>query len=168
MNFDRLQGYIDELRGDVYPQPPDSGHTSWALDALFTWRDSISQSRNVIDIGCGEAFLQPVFDGLGLEYAGICIGNDFLVSNENRRTVYSMDFHDIGFPDNSFDLVFSRHALEHSPMPILALMEWHRIARNKLMLILPNPEYWGWAGRNHYSVFSDEQIRYLLIVTGKH
>jgi hypothetical protein len=37
------------------------------------------------------------------------------------------DFHFIDSGGEIYDLIFARHALEHSPMPILALMEWHII-----------------------------------------
>ena len=40
------------------------------------------------------------------------------------------DYNFLEYPDNSFDLVFSRHSLEHSPFPVLTLMEWYRVARD--------------------------------------
>ncbi len=47
-------------------------------------------------------------------------------------------------------------------MPLLALMEWHRKCNKYLGLILPNPEYWGWGGRNHYSVMNELQAKFLI------
>lgn len=162
MTIEKIMGYLDELSQDIYPQPQDPGHTSWSLDVLETWRLRLSDAHSVMDVGCGEAFLQPWFELVGMEYAGVCRGEDFLKASSMRRTVYDMDFHFLDFPDERFDLVFSRHALEHSPMPLLALMEWHRVAKKFLILVLPNPSYWGWAGRNHYSVMQFEQAKFLL------
>jgi SAM-dependent methyltransferase len=70
------------------------------------------------------------------------------------------------FDSESFDLVYSRHSLEHSPFPLLTLMEWHRIAKHWLLVILPNPEHYGWAGKNHYGVMNWEQAEYFLDRSG--
>ena len=57
---------------------------------------------------------------------------------------------------------FPRHSLEHSPMPLLTLMEWHRVARQYLMLIVPNPDYYTYIGKNHYAVMDKQQLSWLL------
>lgn len=161
MNLYNIQRYLDELRFDIYPQPPDAGHTAWSMDVIDGWDLTIRACRSVLDVGCGQAFLQPAFEMRGLRYAGVCLGDDFSIARHKRRTVYEMDFHDLGFPDDSFDLIFARHVLEHSPMPLIALMEWHRVGKN-MILVMPRPEYWGDVGRNHYAVMSNSQIRFLL------
>ena len=58
--------------------------------------------------------------------------------------------------------MFARHALEHSPFPILSLMEWHRVSKQHLVIVNPNPDYWGWAGRNHYAVANLTQLKFYL------
>ena len=64
---------------------------------------------------------------------------------------------------NFSTIIFSRHYLEHSPFPLLTLMEWHRVSKKYLCLVLPNPEYFTYVGRNHYAVMGDKtQIRWLL------
>ena len=73
-----------------------------------------------------------------------------------------MDFNFLEHPDKSFDLIFSRHSLEHSPFPLLSLMEWHRVARNWLILVLPTPRSFPLGGRNHYGIMSASQARFLL------
>ena len=45
-------------------------------------------------------------------------------------------------------------------------MEWHRVAKKFLCLIIPKPKFWGWAGRNHYSVMSLLQARFILARAG--
>ena len=51
-------------------------------------------------------------------------------------------------------------------MPLLTLMEWHRVAKKYLMLILPNPDYYTYLGRNHYSVMDKQQAKWLLRRSG--
>jgi SAM-dependent methyltransferase len=162
----RIEKYLRELSSDIYPQPPDVGHTAWAVEVLEEWKTKLSSCSNVLDVGCGEAFLQTWFEELGMAYSGVCIGQDFSNAKILRKTVYEMDFHSLDFPDSHFDLLLARHSLEHSPMPLLALMEWHRVCNHVMILVLPNPSYWGWAGRNHYSVMNEEQAKFLLDRSG--
>lgn len=47
------------------------------------------------------------------------------------------DMHDLPFADDSFDLVASRHSLEHVLIPYLALMEMKRVSRKYLLVVVP-------------------------------
>jgi len=71
---------------------------------------------NILDIGFrgGEGGLVvPVFDG--------AIGVDIGYPGYDGRT--------LPFPDNSQDMVFSSHCLEHIPAYVKALQEWHRVLK---------------------------------------
>lgn len=154
--------YLGELQYDVYPQPIDSGHLEWSRETIKIWENEIRECKTVLDVGCGEAFVQPMFRSLGVEYLGIGLNEqDILVARSRRRNVALRDFHNLsGLPD--FDFIFARHSLEHSPAPLLTLMEWHKHCVKYLGLVLPNPDYFGWAGRNHYSVMNTEQANFML------
>ncbi len=164
-DFIFIDRYLDELAEDIYPQPSDDGHTALAVEVIDKWIPKI-EAENVLDVGCGEAFCQKFFDDRGLYYRGICLGVDFEKAKKLGRRVYNEDFHFIIESEPTYDLIFARHALEHSPMPILALMEWHRVGRKYLILILPKPKFWNFLGRNHYSVVTDSQAKFLLHRSG--
>jgi ubiquinone/menaquinone biosynthesis C-methylase UbiE len=115
-----------------------------------------------LDVGCGQGDGQPWFEEIGVKYTGVTLGEDYVVAQRNNRNVLLQDFSFLDFPDNSFDMIFARHSLEHSPMPLLTLMEWNRVGKSFLCLILPQPKYWKWAGRNHYSVMSRSTALFLL------
>ena len=44
---------------------------------------------------------------------------------------------DLRFPDNSYDFIISSHMLEHSANPVKVLLEWRRVLRSYLLLVLP-------------------------------
>ena len=96
----------------------------------------------------------------------MCLGRDFAVGKKKGRNLWEFDFNFIPLDDNSFDLVYSRHSLEHSPIPLLTLMEWARICNPYIALVLPSPEYWRWGGRNHYFVLNRHQWKNLFQVVG--
>jgi SAM-dependent methyltransferase len=165
-NWQNIDRYLTQLATDIYPQPEDVGHTALAQKVVNVWMSRMTSCKSVLDLGCGTGFAQPMFEKHGVSYEGVALGEDYLVAVDAGRNVKKMDFHFLDYPDKSFDLLFARHSLEHSPMPLLALMEWARVSRSWLGLVLPAPEWYGFAGLNHYSVMNHEQIENLVIRAG--
>lgn len=162
-NYDRIDSYLNALIKDVYPQPTgNDDHPALAKQVIDLWMSRLSGCSSVLDVGCGEGFAQPMFEEWGVKYEGVCLGEDFLVARDKGRNVKNMDFSFLEYEENSFDLVFSRHSLEHSPMPVITLMEWARVSKQWLGIVLPSPEWYTYVGANHYSVLSREQIAPLL------
>lgn len=156
-----IDRYLDELEKDIYPQPPDQLHTARAEDAIDWGLNHISDRIDtVLDVGCGEGFCAEFFDGYGINWTGISLGDSDIKKSEVE--IIRMDISFLIFEDESYDMIFSRHVLEHSPMPLLTLMEWHRVSKTWLLLILPDPQYLTYVGRNHYSVMPPTHVRWLL------
>lgn len=155
-DFSRLNIYLNRLASDIYEQPEDGGHTRMAQDVFDKWFAPYREIKTLLDAGCGDtAFMRERFESIGITYTGIAMG-------VNHPNVVNKDFTFTDFADESFDCVFSRHSLEHSPMPVITLMEWYRISKAWLCLILPNPNVYGWAGKNHYSVMNTVQVTSLF------
>lgn len=165
-NWKNIDRYLNELASDIYPQPEDPGHTLRAAEVIDTWMSRMTSCKTVLDLGCGTGFCQPMFERWQIEYQGVCLGQDYITARDMGRNVWKMDFHFLEFADNSFDLLFARHSLEHSPMPLLALMEWARVSKSWLGLVLPAPEHYTYKGLNHYSVMNKDQIFNLLSRAG--
>jgi len=163
-NISRFKKYLAKLREDVYEQPPDPGHTSWAIDAL---KERLPENiQTVLDMGCGQGFMKPFFERGGLVWEGVTLGEDYRVCKELGMTVHEADVSFLPFANNSYDLIFARHILEHSPCPIPTLMEWKRVSRKYLILVSPAPDYWSYRGQNHYSVAPKEQLEWWLERSG--
>lgn len=155
-DFVHLNTHLNRLMDDIYPQPEDSGHTHLAEDVFYKWFKSSLKIKSILDVGCGDtAFMMPMFESINVKYTGVAL-------KTSNPKVTNMDFSFLEYEDNSFDCILSRHSLEHSPMPLVSLMEWNRVSRHFLCLILPNPEYYGWTGLNHYSVLHPNQAEFLL------
>lgn len=156
MNCDKLNLYLYTLYRDIYYQPEDEGHTDWAQLVID---EMCPKVNTVLDVGCGTAFCEPIFAKKGISYVGCTLGEeDLLEAKDKDRRVFLSDMSDIDVPDNSTDLIFARHVLEHSPMPIITLMEWHRVSSKYLLLVMPSPEYWTYAGKNHYNVANKDLL----------
>ena len=101
----------------------------------------------ILDVGCGAN-----------KYEG-AIGLD-----NNPRTAADV-IHDLGqvpypFPDNEFDLIVSRHVIEHVPDVMSFIGELYRITKNGGRIRLVTPHYTNpdWATdpthRNHFNSYS--------------
>jgi hypothetical protein len=154
-NYTHINEYLDVLAQDVYEQPEDSGHNQLLKEVMERWEHYFRVIHSVLDVGCGKDFIaRPYFDNFGTRYVAIDLGSPY--------TLLNMDMSFLEFQDNMFDGIFARHVLEHSPMALLTLLEWHRVSRRFLFLVLPNPEHFGYIGQNHYSVMGKQQARWLL------
>lgn len=165
-DYKNIDRYLNELTADIYLQPEDPGHTVLASRVVNTWMSRLTSCTSVLDVGCGTGFCEPMFNSWNVSYRGVCLGGDYIAGKEMGRNVDKMDFHFLDFEDKSYDMVFSRHSLEHSPMPLLALMEWRRVSRQWLGIVLPAPEHYTYRGLNHYSVMNEDQITNLLARAG--
>lgn len=155
-DYSNFDSYLTELYRDVYAQPDDDGHIELA-HKVIDWM-KVDNSESVLDVGCGTGFCQPMFQKKGLSYTGVCFGADFQAGQKLGYHVLRLDYNFLDYSDNYFDVVFSRHSLEHSPFPIITLLEWHRVGKKFLVLVMPNPENYTYVGRNHYSVANPHQI----------
>jgi len=165
-DYTNIERYINELTGDVYPQPPDEGHTRMARWLIDNWFVNLPTCKTVLDVGCGSGFMQPMFAELGIVWTGVTLSADYLVCKNQGLDVHNEDMSFLPFADKSYDVVLGRHVLEHSPMPILTLMEWNRVAKQWVCVVLPNPDHYGYVGRNHYSVMSHTQLVWLAARAG--
>lgn len=165
-DYSHIDRYLTQLIADIYPQPEDAGHTTLAQVVIDRWMSGLTDCDSVLDVGAGQGFCQEMFEKWGVRYEGIAIGEDVIKAKEAGKNVHKMDFNFLDYADNTFDLIFSRHSLEHSFSPLISMMEWHRVARNWLGLVVPAPEHYTHAGRNHYYVFNRPQIDNLLEQSG--
>ena len=138
---------------------------------VFKGQDITAQDMQILSgwiFSRGSPTILILFSFILASYVAAIVidGQDFEKAKKLGRHVLEEDFHFLPDGDEAFDLIFARHALEHSPMPILALMEWHRVAKKYLILVLPKPKFWLFLGRNHYSVVTDSQAKFLLHRSG--
>lgn len=124
------------------------------------------EGKTVLDVGCANGFAQQMFTKDGIDradYTGItCSEADARdCGARGIPNIVQLDMHDIALLSEDclpFDLVWARHVMEHSPVPLFVLQEIRRLLRpgtGKLYVEVPAPDT---ACRhttnvNHYSCF---------------
>jgi len=94
----------------------------------------------VFDCGAGDCATQELLKGKVTSWTGINKGIDQVNCVEKNKTIY-MDFHDLKFDSNSFDLVISVNTLEHAYFPLLMMFEMNRVSKEYIYLQLPVPGF---------------------------
>jgi SAM-dependent methyltransferase len=162
-DYQHIERYLNTLAGDIYPQPSDPGHQAMLTNICEKWLPSLTNLNSILDVGCGQGQAFPTLKQHARRVEGITLGTDVNVCQSKGLKVKSADMSFLPYPDEDFDLIFARHVLEHSPAPLLSLMEWWRVSKQWLMLIMPDPKHYGYIGKNHYYVFVREQVDNILV-----
>lgn len=94
----------------------------------------------LLDIGCGNGNAMERFQKKGWNV----VGTDFDPKAVNEAlnkglNVHLGDLREISFPDNTYDVVFLSHVIEHVPDPIELLAECYRILKPNGLLIALTP-----------------------------
>lgn len=158
-----IDRYLNALILDIYGQVGDPLQTELTDEVIDRWLTLLNAS-SALDVGCGAGHAMLGMLRIGIERVlGISADHsDIAACNQIGLDVRLGDFSFLPWEDGAFELVWSRHSLEHSPMPLLTLMEWHRVSSQWLCLIVPSVTAFPPGGRNHYYVLSREQWRSLL------
>lgn len=161
-NYEHIERYLNTLAADIYPQPPDPGHQAMLENICELWLPKLTNLNSVLDVGCGQGQAFPILQRYAGRIEGVTLGSDVGICQDKGLKVKLADMSFLPYHDGEFDLIFARHVLEHSPAPLLSLMEWWRVSKQWLMLIMPNSAHYGYGGKNHYYVLIREQMDNVL------
>jgi ubiquinone/menaquinone biosynthesis C-methylase UbiE len=93
----------------------------------------------ILDVGCGADFKGDVNVDLYLEHTihRPILHKGNLTAKEIPNLVKA-DAHYLPFTDDSFDLVYSHHLIEHLSNPILFIKECIRVSKREILIICPH------------------------------
>ena len=98
--------------------------------------------KTILVVGCGSGREAGILArSFGAETVGIDIGDSFAFDHEGSAParLETMDARALAYSDQSFDLVYSFHALEHIPEPERALAEMARVLKPDGHFIIGTP-----------------------------
>ncbi len=160
---DVFNGFLSRIQKEVYAEADSELHSS-LIDQMVPQFAKFLPNKQVaiLDVGCGQGYALLKFQGLGFEnLTAITLSTEDVQGTRKRGFVcYQMDMSFLRFEEDSFDALWVRHALEHSPFPYLTLLEFNRILKKDGLIYLEMPmpntprqlESWP----NHYSLFGEQ------------
>lgn len=160
-HWDQIDGHYQRLLNNVNRELASPHHTNAAQEAVRDFCVGLD-FESVVELGCATGPVLEAMKKMGKKTLGVTLKDE---PNNNRVTRQDMHFTNI--PDHDFDMVVARHVLEHSPMPLLLLMEMHRITKRYALVILPTPTMrmittW----KDHYFVLPKAQWEKLFAIAG--
>jgi SAM-dependent methyltransferase len=154
---------LRRIENEAYSEPDSHMHMTLIDKMLPEFARFIPERKTrLLDVGCGQGYASLKFRELGYQQLTAITLNDEDVEATRKRGIvcYKMDMTFLGFEDKTFDALWVRHALEHSPFPYLTLLEFNRVLTpgGFIYVEMPMPdtprvlENWP----NHYSIFGEQ------------
>jgi len=103
--------------------------------------------KEVLEIGCGGGIDGSLFASYGAHYTGVDLTELAVCASQRCFEVFRLpgvfqveNAEELGFPNSTFDVVYSYGVLHHTPNPAKAISEIHRVLRpgGKAYLMLYN------------------------------
>jgi len=163
-----LQRHLEVLNKTVYREPKFEYHEQ-LIDSAFDTFVKKGSFKDVLDVGFGTGYSLDKFKSLGIHAVGISLDqHEVTAAGFIGHDVHLMDMAFLDFEDKTFDLIWCRHTLEHSVMPMIALMEFKRVLRDGgfAYVEVPQDEATHVDNENHYSMFSDRSWQSLFRKVG--
>lgn len=126
-------------------EKPESDYPAQLANYLMR-RFHISKGMRILDNGCGRGDFLRVFSKLGLDSYGTDISNFCKTAK-----VVNLEFDRLPFPDDYFDMVFSKSVIEHLTNGENYMQEMRRVLKKGGVLILMAPDW-----KSQYKIFYED------------
>lgn len=171
----KIRFYNDWLfQTTLYEEGESNFHKQLTTEVVKTYIEpmNLPKDAHILDLGSGPGyFCDEMKSREYTNYTAVTLSDgDIKTCKEkgHRTAKYDISFLPVadGYTDESVDLIFARHSLEHSPYPIFTLIEWNRILKQgaKVYIEVPQPDCdrrheWN---SNHFSILGANQLAALL------
>ena len=161
MTPEKFERYLGLARSTVYSEPEDGNfHNALIKQAVQTFVPlfGLPDTPFVLDAGCGPGVFMDEMRGAGFQSLwGVTLSQDDVDACRRKGHGCTLgDISDLDDVDETVDLVWCRHAIEHSPYPLFTLYEFNRVLKPGGGLYvevpapaLPRQHEWN---PNHYSI----------------
>ena len=162
----------------IYDEGDSEMHKTLTETVVKQYIDPLNLPKDskILDLGCGPGYFLDEMKSRGYtDLTGVTLSpGDIKICEDNDHTIKKYDLSFLpqseGYYDESVDMIFLRHALEHSPYPIFSLMEYNRVLKQygKIYIEVPQPgcERKHEENLNHYSILGQHQLAALIVRTG--
>jgi ubiquinone/menaquinone biosynthesis C-methylase UbiE len=124
--------------------------------------------QSVLEVGCGAGSLAIAMAEAGFRVTCLDVSTEALqkaearIHTENLLPVFPITWkqgfaESLPFPDKSFDAITCCHTLEHVRDLDVTVQELKRVARNRIVIVVPRQEYRLYAENYHTQFFSSPE-----------
>lgn len=162
MQQSKFERYLRLARATVYSEPEEGNfHNALIKEAVQTFVPlfGLPDTPFVLDAGCGPGVFMDEMRSAGFSSLwGVTLSQDDVDACRKKGHGCTLgDISDLDDTDDSVDLIWCRHAIEHSVYPLFTLYEFNRVLKNGggLYVEVPAPDQLRSheSNPNHYSIF---------------
>jgi len=170
----KLRFYYEHILSQIYDEGESPFHKQITEDVVKQFFDPLELPLDsyILDLGCGPGFFLDETKSRGYTNTlGVTLSpEDIKLCEQKGHTVRKSDISFLDELDESVDLIFCRHAIEHSPFPYITLLEYNRVLKPgaKMYIEVPAPDSdrQHEQNKNHYSILGDAMWASLLVRSG--
>jgi SAM-dependent methyltransferase len=152
----------------------DKPYTEYPRKLIYYLADSfkIQKGMSLLEPGCGRGEHLRVFKELGLNVCGLDISPESpLMAKDLDITVHNLESNRLPYPDNNFDVIYSKSFLEHIKDPYKFLLECYRVLKPGGIIISLVPDWESqykkfYDDYTHVSPFTKISLRDIKLSTG--
>lgn len=140
----------------------DETDADMIITALGGKYSTESQIKSVLEVGCGAGSLAIAMAEAGFAVTCLDVSTEALkkaearASSQNLMITWKQGFAEsLPFANKSFDAITCCHTLEHVRDLAVTVQELKRVARNRIVIVVPRQEYRLYAENYHTQFFSD-------------
>lgn len=153
-----FQDFLNACTVSAYAEPPSDLHKDLTALAVDDLAKELPAGAVVLDVGCGQGYALRKFKAAGFDPIGLSVlPTETSKLREEGFDVRDAEMHSIAqlFAPATFDCVFARHVLEHSPAPFFMLTRIRQVMKQGAVLYMEVPladtENHHERNPNHYS-----------------
>jgi SAM-dependent methyltransferase len=170
----KLKFYYDHVLSTVYDEGESPFHQDITKDVVSRFIDpkKLPVTSKIIDLGCGPGYFLDEMKQRGYtNVQGVTLSPaDVAICQRNGHNVKKTDMNFLDDKDESVDMLFCRHSIEHSPFPYITLLEYNRVLKPNGYLYIEVPSLASdrphETNKNHYSILDKRMWISLLQRTG--
>ena len=170
----RIKFYYDHILSQVYAEGHSPFHKDITADVVTRFIDPMNLPKTacILDLGCGPGYFLDQMATRGYtNVTGLTLSADDIdICTAAGHQVERSDMNFLTARDETVDMLFCRHSLEHSPFPYITLLEYNRVLKSNghLYIEVPQPdcERPHEDNRNHYSILGRSMWLNLLKRSG--
>jgi len=170
---ERIPFVTDREYREIYERMPRIQNETDNSEACLERIAGAIHGETVLDVGCGTGFLLDYLKHARPDLA--LTGVDFIIEEGTRTRHPDIRFEQaniekLPFPDRSFDTVICTHVLEHILEFRQALSELRRVARRRLIIVVPQEREYRFTFNPHLHFFPYPHsfLRYVTPVPNDH
>ena len=130
---------------------PHSSYPEQLAQYLFDTFE-MKTGMKLLEVGCGRGDILKMFKNLGLTVEGVDLDEEAIKLNEGILVkISNIENESLPYPDNSFDIVYSKSLIEHLYYPERYMAEVYRVLRPNGLLLTLVPDW-----ESNYKIYFDD------------